>query len=107
MTTLEEAAREFGFNPDQKRGPDGKWLFVGAVVKHVEHGIGQVTDKHMGGKVSVSFKGDVKKVDKADVTPVYPGTSLRDMKKQAKDRVKEVGQIVKAERHEKKSRDKR
>lgn len=56
MTTLAEAAAlEFGFNPAQKRGPDGKWLFVGAAVAHAEHGVGEVVKTHMGGQVSVRF----------------------------------------------------
>jgi hypothetical protein len=71
MTTLAEAAaQEFGFNPDQVRAPDGKWLHVGGAVMHAVHGKGTVTEKHAFGKVSVRFeKGGLKKVGGKDLAP--------------------------------------
>lgn len=69
--TLREAAeRQFGFNPGQMRGPDGKWIHVGAAVSHAVHGKGTVTNTHALGKVSVRFdRGGLKKVSGRDLNP--------------------------------------
>jgi hypothetical protein len=70
MTTLEDDARAFGFNPSQVRGPDGKWISVGAAVSHAVHGKGTVTGTHALGKVSVRFdKGGLKKVGGKELSP--------------------------------------
>lgn len=70
MTTLEDDARAFGFNPSQVRGPDGKWIRIGAAVEHAVHGKGTVTDTHALGKVSVRFdKGGLKKVGGKELSP--------------------------------------
>jgi hypothetical protein len=108
MTTLGEvAAHDFGFNPDQKRGFGGKWIHVGAAVKHAENGVGEVVGKHIGGKVSVRFGHGigVQKVDAKDITSAS-GKTLGDLKGEAKSRIGSDRAQKKAERHEKKSRDK-
>jgi len=95
MTTLEEAAEhEFGFNPSQVRGPDGKWLHVGAAVKHAVHGKGTVTDTHALGKVSVRFdRGGLKKVGGKELHP-----SSHDPLDRASERPghKRLGDLVKS-----------
>lgn len=61
---------QFAFNPGQMRGPDGKWIRVGAAVSHAVHGKGTVTDTHSLGKVSVRFdRGGLKKVSGKDLAP--------------------------------------
>lgn len=74
MTTLGEAA--FAFNKDQVRGPDGKWISVGTMVKSAEHGTGKVTkvDKATG-KVSVRFEDPHS--DTGDSVKVVPVSSLK------------------------------
>lgn len=70
MTTLREAASEFSFNPGQLRGPDGKWIHVGAAVSHAVHGKGTVTETHALGKVSVRFdRHGLKKVSGKELSP--------------------------------------
>lgn len=77
MTTLREAS--FAFNKDQVRGPDGKWISVGDVVKSVEHGTGKVVSVNKGtGKATVSFEdadsdvGEVRKTVAASTLKKVP-----------------------------------
>lgn len=87
-TLAEAAAREFGFNPDQARGPGGKWIHIGAMVEHAVHGKGKVTDTHHLGKVSVRFDRPsvgLKKVAGKDLTPMAPSEVRRRAEMEAND----------------------
>lgn len=90
MPTLAEAA--FAFNKDQVRGPDGKWIRVGAMVKSEAHGTGTVTkvDKATG-KVNVRFEdpdsdtGDsVKTVSASTLKAAPPLPKLTPAQKKAR-----------------------
>lgn len=91
MTTLAQAAAQFGFNPSEKRGFGGKWIKVGEMVKSAEHGSGQVTAKHPDGSVSIRVEDPdsdtgsvVKKVAASTLSPRAKTPKLSDAQKKAR-----------------------
>lgn len=91
--TLAQAAAQFAFNRDQVRGPDGKWIRVGAVVESAVHGKGTVTKIDKGGDVHVDFEDPdadtgrvVKKVSAKTLKVAPPLPKLTPAQKKARDR---------------------
>lgn len=92
-TLAEATARQFGFNPSEKRGFGGKWIKVGDVVEHATHGIGTVKKQHkeIPGKVTVRFDsegegGTSKLLPVGDLKKVPKPAKLSDAQKAARDR---------------------